>query len=152
MARAKLPLLFQICFENYVRKANGWGTWIRTKTNGVRVRCSTLKLSPSRDLHTPPTWRPASATEACTRSRRPPSSELKHRTQHFSLKKNQSDFSYPAIAYFECSDRCEMPCREVSFPSSHIKKPGQRRSGRAMGRLAGRGPACEGGACQIWTV
>ena len=26
----------------------GWGTWIRTKTSGVRVRCSTLKLFPSR--------------------------------------------------------------------------------------------------------
>jgi hypothetical protein len=24
----------------------GWGTWIRTKTNGVRVRCSTIKLFP----------------------------------------------------------------------------------------------------------
>lgn len=24
----------------------GWGTWIRTKTNGVRVRSSTIKLSP----------------------------------------------------------------------------------------------------------
>ena len=24
----------------------GWGTWIRTTTNGVRVRCSTVKLSP----------------------------------------------------------------------------------------------------------
>ena len=27
---------------------SGWGTWIRTKTSGVRVRCSTLKLFPSR--------------------------------------------------------------------------------------------------------
>lgn len=25
----------------------GWGTWIRTKTDGVRVRCSTVKLFPS---------------------------------------------------------------------------------------------------------
>lgn len=25
----------------------GWGTWIRTKTNGVRVRCSTIKLFPN---------------------------------------------------------------------------------------------------------
>ncbi len=24
----------------------GWGTWIRTKTSGVRVRCSTIKLFP----------------------------------------------------------------------------------------------------------
>ncbi len=24
----------------------GWGTWIRTKINGVRVRCSTVELSP----------------------------------------------------------------------------------------------------------
>ncbi len=29
-------------------EGSGWGTWIRTKTNGVRVRCSTVKLSPSR--------------------------------------------------------------------------------------------------------
>jgi hypothetical protein len=26
----------------------GWGTWIRTKVNGVRVRCSTVELSPTR--------------------------------------------------------------------------------------------------------
>ena len=26
---------------------NGWGTWIRTKINGVRVRCSTVELSPN---------------------------------------------------------------------------------------------------------
>jgi hypothetical protein len=26
----------------------GWGTWIRTKINGVRVRCSTVELSPTR--------------------------------------------------------------------------------------------------------
>lgn len=25
----------------------GWGTWIRTKINGVRVRCSTVELSPN---------------------------------------------------------------------------------------------------------
>jgi hypothetical protein len=24
----------------------GWGTWIRTKINGVKVRCSTVELSP----------------------------------------------------------------------------------------------------------
>ena len=30
---------------------NGWGTWIRTKTNGVRVRCSTIKLSPTEAAH-----------------------------------------------------------------------------------------------------
>jgi site-specific DNA recombinase len=26
----------------------GWGTWIRTRINGVRVRCSTVELSPTR--------------------------------------------------------------------------------------------------------
>lgn len=26
----------------------GWGTWIRTKIDGVRVRCSTIELFPSR--------------------------------------------------------------------------------------------------------
>ena len=30
-------------------KSIGWGTWIRTKTNGVRVRRSTVKLFPSKD-------------------------------------------------------------------------------------------------------
>jgi hypothetical protein len=25
----------------------GWRTWIRTKINGVRVRCSTVELSPT---------------------------------------------------------------------------------------------------------
>ena len=29
-------------------KMNGWGTWIRTKIDGVRVRCSTVELSPTR--------------------------------------------------------------------------------------------------------
>src|SRR5690606_18489050 len=75
------------CFGNYAGKSNGWGTWIRTKTNGVRVRCSTLKLSPSRDSQMPSDWRLASVIEAFARSRRPPSSELKHRTQYFSSKK-----------------------------------------------------------------
>jgi hypothetical protein len=28
-------------------KLRGWGTWIRTKINGVRVRCSTVELSPT---------------------------------------------------------------------------------------------------------
>jgi hypothetical protein len=27
------------------RKLPGWGTWIRTKIDGVRVRCSTVELS-----------------------------------------------------------------------------------------------------------
>src|SRR5262245_56101073 len=27
-------------------KINGWGTWIRTRINGVRVRGSTVELSP----------------------------------------------------------------------------------------------------------
>jgi hypothetical protein len=27
--------------------SNGWGTWIRTKIDGVRVRCSTVELSPN---------------------------------------------------------------------------------------------------------
>ncbi|VTZ49937.1 hypothetical protein MPC4_20147 [Methylocella tundrae] len=26
---------------------DGWGTWIRTKIDGVRVRCSTVELSPT---------------------------------------------------------------------------------------------------------
>ncbi len=34
--------------QRKIRKNSGWGTWIRTKTSGVRVRCSTLKLFPSR--------------------------------------------------------------------------------------------------------
>ena len=34
-------------FENI-----GWGTWIRTKIDGVRVRCSTVELSPSKPLIT----------------------------------------------------------------------------------------------------
>ena len=27
--------------------STGWGTWIRTKTGGVRVRCPTVRRSPS---------------------------------------------------------------------------------------------------------
>ena len=30
-----------------VMKSIGWGTWIRTKIDGVRVRCSTVELSPN---------------------------------------------------------------------------------------------------------
>lgn len=33
--------------QNCKRK-NGWGSWTRTRTDGVRVRCSTIKLIPSR--------------------------------------------------------------------------------------------------------
>lgn len=32
-------------------KGGGWGTWIRTRTNGVRVRSSTVKLSPTVTPH-----------------------------------------------------------------------------------------------------
>ncbi len=28
----------------------GWGTWIRTKIDGVRVRCSTIKLFPNKPI------------------------------------------------------------------------------------------------------
>ena len=28
------------------RIGSGWGTWIRTKTGGVRVRCPTVRRSP----------------------------------------------------------------------------------------------------------
>ncbi len=28
----------------------GWGTWIRTKIDGVRVRCSTIKLFPNKPV------------------------------------------------------------------------------------------------------
>jgi hypothetical protein len=31
-------------------KSIGWGTWIRTKINGVRVRCSTVELCPTKLL------------------------------------------------------------------------------------------------------
>jgi hypothetical protein len=34
----------------------GWGTWIRTKIDGVRVRCSTVELS--LELHFPPQEEP----------------------------------------------------------------------------------------------
>lgn len=33
-----------------IDKKFGWGTWIRTKIDGVRVRCSTIELFPSRPL------------------------------------------------------------------------------------------------------
>jgi hypothetical protein len=31
-------------------RSGGWGTWIRTKILGVRVRCSTVELSPNKPL------------------------------------------------------------------------------------------------------
>lgn len=34
--------------DDYLEISIGWGTRIRTLTSGVRVRCSTIKLSPSR--------------------------------------------------------------------------------------------------------
>ena len=34
--------------EKTLAKSDGWGTWIRTKINGVRVRCSTVELSPTK--------------------------------------------------------------------------------------------------------
>jgi hypothetical protein len=33
---------------NRLKVSFGWGTWIRTKIDGVRVRCSTVELSPTR--------------------------------------------------------------------------------------------------------
>src|ERR1700691_4375391 len=40
-------------FSEIVENTNaiGWGTWIRTKINGVRVRCSTIELSPKKPKH-----------------------------------------------------------------------------------------------------
>ena len=35
--------------RNFIEFLSGWGTWIRTKINGVRVRCSTVELSPKQD-------------------------------------------------------------------------------------------------------
>jgi hypothetical protein len=32
---------------NEISNVCGWGTWIRTKIDGVRVRCSTVELSPN---------------------------------------------------------------------------------------------------------
>src|ERR1700722_5640252 len=32
-------------------RSSGWGTWIRTKIDGVRVRCSTVELSPNGRLN-----------------------------------------------------------------------------------------------------
>ena len=34
-------------FAYNVNELNGWGTWIRTKTGGVRVRCPTVRRSPT---------------------------------------------------------------------------------------------------------
>ena len=33
--------------KNFHEKGFGWETWIRTKINGVRVRCSTIELFPN---------------------------------------------------------------------------------------------------------
>ena len=41
--RAGNPADFKDFWERF-----GWGTWIRTRTNGVRVRGSTVNLFPSR--------------------------------------------------------------------------------------------------------
>jgi hypothetical protein len=37
-------------WDGKLNEINGWGTWIRTKINGVRVRCSTVELSPTKPL------------------------------------------------------------------------------------------------------
>ena len=50
----KLPNFFpnwreiEIYNPGKLNEINGWGTWIRTRTDGVRVRCSAVKLFPSR--------------------------------------------------------------------------------------------------------
>src|SRR5690606_13100590 len=33
-------------YRNFWKEEDGWGTWIRTRTNGVRVRGSTVNLFP----------------------------------------------------------------------------------------------------------
>lgn len=50
--RSFLRSVYEECLENKKAVENqrlkiGWGTWTRTKTNGVRVRCSTIKLFPN---------------------------------------------------------------------------------------------------------
>src|ERR1035437_10479903 len=42
LRRPIINILF--CFQCI---GSGWGTWIRTKILGVRVRCSTVELSPT---------------------------------------------------------------------------------------------------------
>ena len=42
----KISLSIKKALENQ-GLVSGWGTWTRTKTNGVRVRCSTIKLFPN---------------------------------------------------------------------------------------------------------
>ncbi len=37
----------------WVGQKFGWGTWIRTKIDGVRVRSSTVELSPNRSIGQP---------------------------------------------------------------------------------------------------
>ena len=48
IAKAKFHFIHSLCgFSRQFRKLTGWGTWIRTKINGVRVRCSTIELCPT---------------------------------------------------------------------------------------------------------
>lgn len=63
--RAEFPLSSSVA--HFQGRSGGWGTWIRTTTNGVRVRCSTVKLSPTGPLCLVCTL---TSFEACAGSRR----------------------------------------------------------------------------------
>ena len=50
MRRKTVPVaIFSLCLTHcfHWKKKVGWGTWIRTRTNGVRVRGSTVNLFPN---------------------------------------------------------------------------------------------------------
>lgn len=37
----------RVTVRSQIYEGVGWGTWTRTRTDGVRVRCSTIKLFPN---------------------------------------------------------------------------------------------------------
>ena len=44
-------VLLELVGPNRRKLSFGWGTWIRTKIDGVRVRSSTVELSPKQTGH-----------------------------------------------------------------------------------------------------
>ena len=49
--RSSCPRIKQKCPIGAFLFYLGWGSWIRTNTSGVRVRCSTIKLCPNNAEH-----------------------------------------------------------------------------------------------------
>ena len=116
-----------------VADLTGWGSWIRTRTDGVRVRCSTVKLIPNRKGFA--TGVPMAHGNPANRSRkRKPGGAITAQRRYLQ--------AHP-VAF----GRCFRAVAPSSATASRQGRPGKRPAGGLAGGLAGE--LAGGGGSQI---